>query len=780
LQSWYEHDKAKRPRNTEAVVVECTSSDFITVDMPDGEDDDGNVLDWKETEIALTRIAGGYLIADNEENKQRWGITSVDGWVLGMPGPGPEWQPSKGTKLKFDGLGSCKVCSKKLAVPEYICNSASRAGSASRRPTSGGVQRPRAKMVDAETQTEIELVHCEVQATMQSGSALCRAQAAVAGDALAALAAPASAGRAGGDVELVLTADPQLSMNQVRSALVAVASLAGGSLTQETPGSSRQTLLSDARATADGVLRQAGLPGIAGAEHLDIAGNAQRRALGHRQRVAVPNFEEESLQPQFEAGAARALASGTVAALSRADGSGTSNAGTNDKLQRLIDRWAVEKRKKKETADERDAIDALLLSGRQAEKQIEVPIQDAVVNLASLLLTTSVPESGNNISAKEVFQAMAAISSLCQPAGQIQAATQTDQSTALRSSWRQLAATCPDEWPWANAANKAPRGCTLLQQALCDLEELANEDHGGKGKQDMEASISKALQSLAQLALFLDSQDIAREDAEEQEIARRNAAMAPAPPAGHPGFGPASAPEVLGQMPLVPAPPPPTMGAPQPPPMPGMQPAAPLGGIAFAPPGMQPTAPSEAMAPTPSGHLSFGPPAAPQAPVNPVDAFLAKNLGPQPTAPVIPVPPPPTMGLPPTVAATPQAPPMPGMQPAAPLGAMAPAPPGQFGFGPPAAPEGTPVNPVDAFLGKTPGTDGGHSGMSGFGSGMGGGFGGGMGGGFGGGMAGGLGAGMGGGLGGGMGGAPAGGMGGAPAGGGGMNMQDMFKPKRKR
>jgi hypothetical protein len=39
-------------------------------------------------------------------------------------------------------------------------------------------------------------------------------------------------------------------------------------------------------------------------------------------------------------------------------------------------------------------------------------------------------------------------------------------------------------------------------------------------------------------------------------------------------------------------------------------------------------------------------------------------------------------------------------------------------------------------------------------------------------MAGGLGAGMGGGLG--------GGMGGAPAGGGGMNMQDMFKPKRKR
>merc|ERR1719201_951909 len=101
--------------------------------------------------------------------------------MLGMPGPGPEWKPAPGVKLKLDALGSCRVCSNQFAVPEYICNSASRPGSASsRRSHSNAVQKPRVKMVDAETQTEAkQLVEREVQVTPIS--AIRRAQATMAG-----------------------------------------------------------------------------------------------------------------------------------------------------------------------------------------------------------------------------------------------------------------------------------------------------------------------------------------------------------------------------------------------------------------------------------------------------------------------------------------------------------------------------------------------------------------------------------------------------------------------
>ncbi|OLP83252.1 hypothetical protein AK812_SmicGene36010, partial [Symbiodinium microadriaticum] len=58
--------------------------------------------DKAEVEFGLSRAAGGVVIADQQEEKKRWSISSVDGWVLGQPGPGQEWRPARGVELTLE------------------------------------------------------------------------------------------------------------------------------------------------------------------------------------------------------------------------------------------------------------------------------------------------------------------------------------------------------------------------------------------------------------------------------------------------------------------------------------------------------------------------------------------------------------------------------------------------------------------------------------------------------------------------------------------------------
>eukprot|EP00438_Fugacium_kawagutii_P022723 Skav216429 [mRNA] locus=scaffold3139:292499:305530:- [translate_table: standard] len=56
----------------------------------------------------LFRAAGGKVVAElNPE--ERWGIVSVDGWELGQPGPGHQWRPHRGVKLKLEELSKWVV-----------------------------------------------------------------------------------------------------------------------------------------------------------------------------------------------------------------------------------------------------------------------------------------------------------------------------------------------------------------------------------------------------------------------------------------------------------------------------------------------------------------------------------------------------------------------------------------------------------------------------------------------------------------------------------------------
>merc|ERR1719162_2868140 len=231
----------------------------------------------------------------------RWSITSVDGWTVGMPGPGPDWQPSPGVRLTLEPLGSCKSCSTPLAVPEYICNSASRPRSASRGLSGGGVQKPRVKMVDAETQTEVEYATQETQAdlltvehVMEPRRSAARLEATLAGAALASLAVPAPSFPS----QLVFQNEPGTARSQVRAALASVAALAASDAAagEIGAGTDKAALIGMAlKAAQDVESATASLPDggpqevpTPGAEANGMDSKASR-CLGHRMRAAVPS-----------------------------------------------------------------------------------------------------------------------------------------------------------------------------------------------------------------------------------------------------------------------------------------------------------------------------------------------------------------------------------------------------------------------------------------------------------------------------------------------------------
>eukprot|EP00439_Symbiodinium_sp_Y106_P021998 s2499_g2.t1 len=74
------------------VPVVSSEEDYIKATLPDKA----------EVEFGLSRAAGGVVIADHQEEKRRWSISSVDGWVLGQPGPGQQWRPASGVELTLE------------------------------------------------------------------------------------------------------------------------------------------------------------------------------------------------------------------------------------------------------------------------------------------------------------------------------------------------------------------------------------------------------------------------------------------------------------------------------------------------------------------------------------------------------------------------------------------------------------------------------------------------------------------------------------------------------
>lgn len=574
-----------------------TDGDHIEIGPSESEE---HLLD--ATELALTRIAGGFVIADDinstSKDKKRWGVASVDGWVLGMPGPGPDWQPAPGVKLTLEALGSCRACSTPLAVPEYICNSASRPRSASRTQTAGA-QKPRVKMVDADTQTDVEyktsscqaeiltLEHVEAQIReverlkRQLAAQEVRAEAVVAGAALATLAAPAPPPLANPSApELLFSAEPSVARSQVRATLASVARLAGGGSIaargSHEIAAARPALLSAALKAAQDVeeAAAAAFPGDGDLqEEQDATGSKPRRSLGHRCRAAVPSFlttPDGRLNSAFQAGATRALASSAVAALRREDGNASGELGC-------------------------------------------APVQDAIVNLAALLCTRAeAPTLGEG----KIFEVIIATSQLLKPSALPAAvggrAGISGYLVSEVGTWQQMAAR--DAWPWVSQGGGASKTSSwpLLRRALTALDvALASTDREAEEDQVV---FCEALQALAALALFLDAEDVEREDAEK-------AAMAPvAPPPDPAGFSTIAPPPLPPGASLIAPPPAPPGSTILPPPLPG--------GLLIAPP---PAAPGFGMAP-PLGAGLIAPPAAPPPSddLNPqgsamIDALLGKG-----------------------------------------------------------------------------------------------------------------------------------------------------------
>lgn len=175
-----------------------------------------------EVTFVLRRAAGGKMVAELPErgDLKRWGIVSADGWELGQPGPGPKWRPHRGVKLRLEELGCCHKCQKPVAVPEYICNNLARPWSAK----TAAAQR-RVRTFEASTQTEATYTEVEVQATAPVAEAeaqaqvvesLSRSQAALAGHALATLAAP---GEGSDSTQMILTSNFSVASQQLREAL---------------------------------------------------------------------------------------------------------------------------------------------------------------------------------------------------------------------------------------------------------------------------------------------------------------------------------------------------------------------------------------------------------------------------------------------------------------------------------------------------------------------------------------------------------------------------------
>lgn len=517
----------------EARVV-AASGDHVTVEVPDKDE----VEAMEDLELALTRIAGGFVVADSAETRRRWNIASVDGWSLGMPGPGPAWAPSNGVKLMLETLGSCRACSEQLAQNEYICNSASRSFSSSRSSHAGGPHRPRAKMVDAETQTEVEYrdsgVQCaaptaeaQVQASRLPRAAVCRAQAVAAGVALAELAVPAPGSRTEASVsdELVLTADRATARRCVRSALAAVATSLITETSTRTTGSGLPPAAERRNAAVHAVQQvEAAAEVGSNAAPAEEAAPCPDRILGHRRRAALPRGDTPTEEPaseaavsglpslEFQDGAAKAMAGAALAALERVP---------PHELQANPVSWPFQLpapaadssvvNLEESAAAIQDEADSILLMAKQSIERnpsIEEPIFDAIVNLSGVMLCS--PGS-----LMEASRALAAVAEVL------------PKAAALVPPWRQLATT--DSWPGAAGTAEGkrlpPRGWPVLRAALASLVDLISEDAGGPESEAAEAaSAGRALQALARLALFVDGEAQAVEDkslAEEAEARRR-------------------------------------------------------------------------------------------------------------------------------------------------------------------------------------------------------------------------------------------------------------------
>lgn len=285
LRSWYEHTRSLRG---EPIEVTVNSTDTEKIDQLKVKfQPDGNVVTFD-----LFRAAGGKVVAELDP-EQRWGITSVDGWELGQPGPGHQWRPQRGVKLKLEELGRCRKCKKQFAVPEYVCNSAARAtrsGNASapgrRVRTFEASTQTDATYQEMGTQTEAEFQEAEIQAC--SIQTLSRSQAALAGHALAALAAP------GGDSsEMLLTSNPSLASRQLREALtqLRVASPDDPEARHQLQAAEEalQRLAPEAAASQESAEMVAPTPGE------ELRGQGLRQALRHL-RFQLASFEADGLQ----------------------------------------------------------------------------------------------------------------------------------------------------------------------------------------------------------------------------------------------------------------------------------------------------------------------------------------------------------------------------------------------------------------------------------------------------------------------------------------------------
>jgi len=458
-------------------------------------------------ELGLSRFAGGMVVAEDSSTRKsgdarrpRWNITSVDGWVVGQPGPGAKWTPAQGVKITLEELGSCAKCRTPQALPEYICNSAGRDGlrsnSRSRLPSQGGaaMQKPRIRTAEVEIQTRVETADAEVQTELETADAeiqgpsddevIAQAQVVIAGYEIAALAMP-RAGNADAQ-ELALTADRDCAKQHIHTALCAVSRLVAPS--QDTTGGSHAALVDAACDAVRSLERVAGTPKQQ--EILDrtrILSSAaclpEMEAVGHEAGLDLPMETRAALASAAlkTLGEIREVQSAETAALPP----GLSGA----------------------EKDKHDEAERQLLSWRDLAARTDLDkrgcLHEVLANVAASLC--GCPIQGDGV--MEVLDAVHAVSMLL----------------PIHESvpWRRLARA--EAWPWLHSSGgdpgKPPRGWPALRTALATLSQLGSMPFGAITQRE----IGAALRNLASLELFVDAEaerearlDKERAEAEEK------------------------------------------------------------------------------------------------------------------------------------------------------------------------------------------------------------------------------------------------------------------------